>query len=99
MNEGYYVYGTGNTSKVVTDYLLGRQIEILGYVDSNSEKWGKNFESRKIIAPEEMMKNLSENVKVIIASIYYTEIKESLLEMGIKSESILIAPFGITIEF
>ena len=96
--EAYYVYGTGNTAKKVTDYLKEREIEILAYVDSNPNKWGTSYADKTVISPEQMIDAVYSEGKVIIASIYYSEIKNNLLEKGVLENNILIAPLGIPVE-
>lgn len=97
--DKYYIYGTGYTAKIVKKHLLERDIEILGYVDSNSEKWGTYFEDKKVISPEELVIRMGEaNVRVIIASMYNQEIYEKITNLGIINEKIIISPFNTRIE-
>ena len=52
-----YVWGTGNTASLYQQgftRLEEEGIYINGYVDNNSDKWGKLFGNKKIVAPLEL---------------------------------------------
>lgn len=69
-NLKLYVWGTGNTSMLYLEGLERLKSEgmvISGYVDNNSEKWGKTFaDGNMIISPDELA--TIEDVLVLIAS-------------------------------
>lgn len=52
-----YVWGTGNTASLYQQGFIRLEeegIHINGYVDNNSDKWGKLFGNKKIVAPLEL---------------------------------------------
>lgn len=64
-----YIWGTGNTAKLYREG-LGRLSDegfmIKGYCDNNPDQWGKTFDDKEIISPEELERR--ESVCVLICS-------------------------------
>ena len=57
--------------------------------DSDCGKWGDDFWGHKVISPDELWQRRDEYDKIFVASIYFYEIKMSLLELGFKKEQIV----------
>lgn len=73
--EQVIIYGAGNTGKGAY-YLLKTKYECLFFVDSDSSKWGEKIDGLEIQSPT-ILKDIKD-VTVIIASIFWREIAESL---------------------
>lgn len=66
--------------------ILNEIYEIIGFADNDSEKWGKEFCEKRIFKPDELID--MENIHIIIASQYYSEINSQLCNMGIKNKKV-----------
>ena len=77
------LFGAGNMCRAyMKDY--GNDYPPLFTCDNNSSRWGEEFCGLKIENPEKL-KELSEDVTIILCNIYYSEIEEQLKEMGLKN--------------
>lgn len=87
MHKKYLVFGTGSAAERFLNKSSLAEMELItGFIDNNPEKHGKEFLDRKIFSPD----NLDEVSfdKIIIASVFFNEIKNQLLNIGIPSEKI-----------
>lgn len=78
------IWGTGSMAKKVYNKLK-LDYEIIGFCDSNSQKWNKLFLEKEIFSP---LKCKEMNVDIIIASEYYEEIIDSMIENGFEIQRI-----------
>ena len=78
-NRRYIIWGTGS----VAEKFLGKysDIKIAYIVDGNMEKRGQSFFGHRIMSPDDISD--WNHYPVIIASTFYNEIKEKLLELGL----------------
>ena len=83
-NEKYLIYGTSNTANSLLKK-IGKELEIIGFLDSNPAKWGKNFAGYSIYSKDEWKKQYF-NYKIIVASGAYTEIRDFLLNEGLEEQ-------------
>ncbi|BDB02539.1 chemotaxis protein [Clostridium botulinum] len=80
------IFGTGSTSNFVTQ-LLNDNVEILAYVDNDSNKWGKYYYNKEIIDPKYI--NDIKYDFIVIASQFNNEIYNQLLQIGLDGSRIL----------
>ncbi len=87
MEDKYLIFGTGTGCDA---FLVNADPDdydsILGFIDNNKDKQGTLYRGKRIFSVDEA-KDLEYN-KIIIASLYYKEIKESLINKGIPEEKI-----------
>ncbi len=77
------LFGAGNMCRAyMKDY--GEEYPPLFTCDNNSSRWGEEFCGLKIENPEKL-KELSEDVTIILCNIYYDEIEEQIKKMGLKN--------------
>ncbi len=77
------LFGAGNMCRAyMKDY--GEEYPPLFTCDNNSSRWGEEFCGLKIENPEKL-KELSEDVTIILCNIYYSEIEDQIKEMGLKN--------------
>jgi len=81
------VYGTGKSAEVLFDGLDESCVEVLAYVDSDEYKQYFKFHNNIIIYPDKI--KFYDYDKIIIASVYYDEIKEILLKYSIDESNIV----------
>lgn len=81
------IWGTGSGSAGLPEACLVRDVQIIAYVDNQSEKWGTIYQERTVISPKDIFDIVCDYY--IIASIYYEEIEQQLLELGISQEKII----------
>lgn len=78
------VFGAGH----MTEHYLqneGKKYRPIFLVDNDKRKWGSKLNGIEIKAPAELKKMDFEHSQVIICSIYYKEIEQQLIEMGIEN--------------
>lgn len=80
--EEYLIYGTSNTAESLLKK-MGGQLKIVGFLDSDSKKWGSTFSGYPVYSKEEWIESYSK-YKIIVASGAYTEIREVLLAEGLR---------------
>lgn len=81
------IYGTGKTGEMVYSVLDENGFEILGFMDSDKQKWGRKFLDKRIFSFDEL-KALRYDA-IIIGSQFIREIKDSLGKHGI-TENIIV---------
>ena len=84
------IWGTGEAAGVIAPdtKLFRNNINVIGYADSDSEKWGKTFHNKRVFAPFEVM-NLKFDSIVISSEKFYDEIEGMLIRLyGIGKEKI-----------
>ncbi|MCI1858743.1 MAG: polysaccharide pyruvyl transferase family protein [Sporolactobacillus sp.] len=79
------IFGTGKTSNKLIKLLKKRNI--IAYVDNDSKKIGRIYESKRIISPNDI-RNYKYDY-IIIASQYYIEITLQLSSLGVNLEKIV----------
>lgn len=83
------LFGASRGAMHTYQILTGMGIEICFFTDNNETKWGSMMEGKKIIPPSELKKLPSEYI-IVIASVYYSEIRQQLIEMGIEKNRIIL---------
>lgn len=78
------IFPMGIAGKSMLSKLRSVGIEADFFCDNNSELWGTSYDGIPCISKEELIEQ-AENTVVIIESLYYREIKESLLKDGIRN--------------
>ena len=76
VDGSYYIWGASTTARKLYG-LFGDKLNIVGYVDSDSRKWGTQFQGRSVLSPEEFLAKRGD-VRCIIASVAYGEIAYEL---------------------
>jgi predicted O-methyltransferase YrrM len=79
-----YVWGTGLLARQMLEAVT---LSVDAFIDSNAEKQGGLFMGKPVLAPDEA--SISGN-RVVIASIYYAEIYDTILALGGGAEHICI---------
>lgn len=85
-----FLFGTGK----MADFLLNSigkippAIEVLGYIDNDSKKWGEYFKG-KFICPPNVVNTVAFDVIIIISDIYFEAIKENLIYWYGISETVI----------
>jgi glycosyltransferase involved in cell wall biosynthesis len=81
--EGQYVlYGTGKKASVLKEMISGLGCGVYGYADSNQNKWGTEFCGKNILSFDELRKDRNQYERIIISSVWYPQISETLDELG-----------------
>lgn len=80
-----YIFGTGELYKRYKH--LFENMDVLGLVDNNPEKWGMELDGRKVISPNELKGK--EFDYIILASIHYEEMRDQLLGLGIDEKKVI----------
>lgn len=75
------LFGTGDYAKRLVEKIPW-QIEYC--VDNDQDKWGQKFFNIEIVSPEMLLKEMKEDIIIIIGSSYYGEITNQLNEFGLQ---------------
>lgn len=83
----YALYGAGQNARNFYGAFAENQVVVV--CDSDCGKWGEDFLGHRVISPTELWKRRGTYDKIFVASIYFYEIKASLLELGFRKEQIV----------
>lgn len=81
------VFGTGSSASSLLEGLDEDIVNIRAYIDSDIEREYTYFQRRLVISPEKI--KFMEYDKIVIASVYYDEIRSRMLKIGIEKEKIV----------
>lgn len=96
MRDKAIIWGTASNGEKVFHKVSGRW-EIAGFCDNDCNKWNQKFMGLTVYEPENIVKMV--DCDVIIASLYFEEIIDQVLEMGIDEERIFyINPLASVIQ-
>lgn len=88
MGNRIVIFGASNGAVKVAHTLKNIGIDFDFFIDNDSNKFGKILEGKVIRDPKDLVAT-STQYKVIIASMYHSDIENQLLQMGIKKENIV----------
>lgn len=76
------IWGTGEAASVIAPdtELYSKNINVLGFADSDSKKWGEMFRGKRIFSPFEVTKMQFDSI-VISSEKYYDEIERMLIQL------------------
>lgn len=84
-HKSYVIYGTGVSAVSIFDLIEKLGGKIVYAIDSNPDKWGKNWKGVEVLSPEQGCSRERSYEKIIIGSFYYyEEIKNKLESLGLK---------------
>jgi FkbM family methyltransferase len=75
------IYGAAKMGRIFKTNLIENGIDILAFADSNPDLWETDIDGIKIVSPEELKKNYSNNPILVASLLYETEISEMLYKM------------------
>lgn len=84
--NGLLIFGAGNKAREITRCIDRTNNKILYYIDNDPDKQGNELFGKKIISPNDISD--LEYDYILVASIYWREIREQLLSLGINSKKI-----------
>ena len=88
-DSSYAIYGTGGFGEEAFRQIKEKGAKLVCVVDSAPEKWGGDFHGTKIQRPEYLRDKADCFDRVVIASrLYYSEIKERLVGLGVALDKI-----------
>ena len=85
------IFGLGNYYQIQKPRLASLcDIEVVAFADNNAALWEKSIDGKRVISPAEI---LSEDFdKVIIVSLYVSEIYHQLVSLGVDRDRIISWP-------
>lgn len=100
IKDGVVIWGTGNATDKVVQYMCKKRIPILYFVDSNPNKWGEYYDDKLIKRPIELIKEPRSVVIIIASDKYFFEIQTQLVDLGIyyRNKCIRFEEFVVGIE-
>ncbi|QTN00383.1 hypothetical protein ERJ70_14395 [Sediminibacillus dalangtanensis] len=81
------IFGCGVSAEKIRRVINNRNVKIIAYADNNIDKVGSRINDTPVISPSEIKSK--DYDYIIIGSIYFDEIREQLLNIGILEERIL----------
>ena len=85
-------FGCGQGGKNIYHFYK-KKFKFIGFSDNNSSLHHTSFLDYQIFAPEDLIK--IDFDFIIISSMYFTQIKNQLIELGIPSEKIIIPDYKL----
>lgn len=89
----YIIYGAGGAGRAVLSSLRQRGVGILGFVDSDERKWGEVVDGVMVRSTNSSLGYISSGDRIIVASIFASQIENSLLASGVKQDVIVMPKF------
>lgn len=86
-NRPLFVWGAGSGGKDTFKLLNNIGLNVKGFIDSNSEKWGANIDNIPIYSPEILVSKVNSDNKpfIIIGSMYSSQIGNQLEDAGYRN--------------
>ncbi|SDK04105.1 D-alanyl-lipoteichoic acid biosynthesis protein DltD [Sediminibacillus albus] len=81
------IFGSGSSAEKIRRVINKHKVKIIAYADNNKDKVGSRIKDIPVISPSELKSK--EYDYILIGSIYFEEIREQLLKIGIPEEKIL----------
>ena len=94
-----FVYGQSEASGQIASYLKKIGYTVVGILDSNINKQGKQYMGVTIFAPEYILRFQGDNTIVLIASKAFEEMKIKLLELGFQGRIIKLVDYNTFVEY
>jgi acetyltransferase-like isoleucine patch superfamily enzyme len=79
-NKKLIVFGTGNASKNVCEFLPA---DIAYFVDNDISKWGNCFLNAQVVDPATIVKENKDEISILVVSMYFSDISKQLEQMGL----------------
>lgn len=96
--EEHIIFGAGSDGSNLHAFLKTNGNEkTAAFSDNAKEKWGLLLNGIQIIEPKEIIEKYYNRLVIIASMLYSEEIRQQLLEMGIKKENIYLCDVGRTI--
>ncbi len=87
VGESYYIYGTSKASEKVEKLIEHNGGIVLGYCDSNANKWGTLHKGKPVISFNDIC--CMKNSLFAIGSTFDQEIRQTLLTLGVEEQRIV----------
>ena len=71
-----FIFGIGYMTNLILDYIteIPNSIEVLGFIDNNSEKWGGGFRGNYVFSPINLKETVFDNL-IIFAFFLFNSFK------------------------
>lgn len=73
-----YIFGTGKFGMEIYEVFKTIDIPIEGFLDNTEDKWEKKIDKYTIFPPHKIIRENREKINILICSMYYKEILESI---------------------
>jgi glycosyltransferase involved in cell wall biosynthesis len=87
------IFGASGAGEIIQHYCELFGIKILYFCDNSNIKWGKHINGIEIISPEKLLKIGTNFCNIFIASMYYKEIYNQLLDYKLEKHIIDLKVF------
>ncbi|NLL79121.1 MAG: FkbM family methyltransferase [Clostridiales bacterium] len=97
MDQPIILFGAGSTSEINLQYFRDKEIFPVAFCDNSKEKSGKKVDDIEIVLFERSKELFPNAYYYITTQLYYSQIKQQLLEGGIREEN--ISNYDIVFQF
>jgi len=66
-DDSFYVWGTGNTAQLYQEGIKRENLNILGYIDNNPDKWGTKFNDKLVFSPAQYKEEMAAPILICTA--------------------------------
>lgn len=80
-----YIFGVGKGKEIIQEYLIKDNVELLGYIDNNAERYAGGIDGKKVIHLEDV----EEFDYIIVSVMKYRYIDEQLSRAGIRKDKVI----------
>lgn len=80
-----YIFGVGKGKEITQEHLIKENVEILGYIDNNAERYTDGIDGKKVVYLEET----EEYDYIIVTVMKYRYIDEQLAQAGIRKDKVI----------
>lgn len=80
-----YIFGVGKGKEITQEYLIKENIELLGYIDNNAERYADGIDGKKVVHLEDV----EEFDYIIVSVMKHRYIDEQLSQTGIRKDKII----------
>lgn len=81
------IFGAGQGGRRVVNLLNKEKVKILAFIDNDQKKVGSDVKGIPVVSPQEI--GYYQYDYIIIASVFYDEIFDQLIELGVNEEKII----------
>ena len=80
-----YIFGVGKGKEITQEYIIKGNVEILGYIDNNAERYADGIDGKKVVHLEDV----EEFDYIIVSVMKHRYIDEQLSRAGIRRDKII----------
>ena len=82
------LFGANKPAEITVSYLENKNIKVDAIIDNSSKKQGKTLRNVMVYAPDDLLNNIEKDFIILIASLYYKQMRSSIAKHNIDDSKI-----------